>query len=263
MTLKNLSISCMLAVALILLGACSSSKTVSEKTPNKSSDDVVLGQDGPQDSAPEDIIPFSEATDEYSLWIETSDTPKRTSEIRGIIMFQDGKFASYGNIADEDKISLEEIKGMKDDEIVKVIKEVATAGSEGDYTLNIKLDEYGQNTKELEVVSKTRTSYGIFVLRHLVGENDFTNEDDYLASLREKEEKFEVNGENITIYNEQNEAGTEVILQGVGITQSIFDTKFSGLRSGDHHSLLTRVEDSFAGFKLDTPDSKNVTIEGN
>lgn len=127
----------------------------------------------------------------------------------------------------------------------------------------IKLDEYGQNTKELEVVSKNETGYSIFELRDLVGESDFTNEDDYLASLKEKGEKFEVNGENITIFYKKNEAGTEVILQGEGITQSIFGTKFSGLRRGDHHSLLTRVEDSFAGFKLDTPDSKNVTIEGN
>lgn len=263
MNVRKFIMGSMLAMVLILLGACSSSNTSSEKTPNKSSDDVVLGQDGPQDSAPEDIIPFSEATDEYSLWLETSDTPKRTSKIRGIIMFQDGKFTSYGGIADEDGISLEEIKDMKDDEIVKRIKEVASAGSEGDYALNIKLDEYGQNTKELEVVSKNETGYSIFELRDLVGESDFTNEDDYLASLKEKGKKFEVNGENITIFYEKNEAGTEVILQGEGITQSIFDTKFSGLRSGDHHSLLTRVEDSFAGFKLDTPDSKNVTIEGN
>ena len=48
------------------------------------------------------------------------------------------------------------------------------------------------------------------------------------------------------------------------VSQKIFDTTYSGVNEGENESILTMVDDSFVGFRFDSPDTdkKNVTIEG-
>ncbi|MFE3576440.1 hypothetical protein [Lysinibacillus sp. NPDC059133] len=57
--------------------------------------------------------------------------------------------------------------------------------------------------------------------------------------------------------------GEELIFSSDLVNQTIFQTTFSGVKTNSR-SLLTRVDDSFVGFRLDGPDTrkKNVTIEG-
>ena len=49
------------------------------------------------------------------------------------------------------------------------------------------------------------------------------------------------------------------------VSRKIFDTTYSGLiQFEEDYSIITRVDESFVGFRLDAPDTnkENVTIEG-
>lgn len=160
------------------------------------------------------------------------------------------------------------------------------------YTLDIKIDELGQNTETIDLIMPNVTS-------ELVNDNSdtgvFGDYVDFLylspeaLELKESDERlFDeekanyidelkklgsfVEKDGYELYHPQNfvpnpyvwkKEDKELSIDGVSFSQKIFDTNFSGIKTGKG-SLLTRVDDSFVGFKLDSPDTdkKNVTIEG-
>jgi len=160
------------------------------------------------------------------------------------------------------------------------------------YTLDIKIDELGQNTEKMDLIMPN-------VAYELKNENSSGNVFDnyvtflYLSpealELKESDEKlFDeekasyidelkevgsfVEKDGYELYHPQNfvpnpyvwkKEDKELSIDGASFSQKIFDTTISGIKTGKG-SILTRVDDSFVGFKLDAPDTdkKNVTIEG-
>lgn len=254
----------MLAVitTVLLLGACG----------GKESSDEVPIQDGPQDGSPDDFIPISEGIEKHPVWFEISDNPDRNSTVRAVYVFEDGKVTSYSNIPDStrDKLRLEKINDLSDDEIIQIAKEGSQSIYEGKYTLDITLDRLGQNSEKLSVILENGyTNRQTFELRTVYEESRESGErpssvDEYIASLKKKGEDFEIDGEYITFPSTEEEPKSILSINRGMISQKIFDTTYSGLSIGDSYSLLTRVDDSFVGFRLDNPDTdkKNVTIEG-
>ncbi|MBM7839948.1 hypothetical protein JOC54_003228 [Alkalihalobacillus xiaoxiensis] len=238
--------------AVLLLGGCGDQEDADE----------VLASDGPQDGSPEDFMEISEGFENFSVWIETSDTPNRDSQVRGIYVFDDGQASSYFNISD--KLTLEEVNDLTDEEIIEHAKGNADAISKGEYTLDILLDQFGQNTSEMNVLIGKYTNISTYDLESLYWESGLSSEEEYIASVEEEGRQFEINNEDIIFTTIEDEPSNILSINGEMILQTIFNTTYSGLRSGDHVSLLTRVDESFAGFTIDSPDSDNirVTIEG-
>lgn len=159
------------------------------------------------------------------------------------------------------------------------------------YTLDIKIDDLGQYTEKMDLIIPKAT----FQLVNNSGSSGFGDYIDFLFfdvdtifSMVDNEESFnkrkegyieqlkqygsfeEIDGFELT--HPQNfvpnpfvweEEDKRLSLDPVVIHQKIFDTTFSGIETGSG-SLLTRVDDSFVGFRLDSPDTdeKNITIEG-
>ncbi|KQL58355.1 MULTISPECIES: hypothetical protein [Bacillaceae] len=241
--------------ALSLLGACGSEENSSE----------VQANEGRQDYSPEDFKKISDGFEEYSVWIETSNTPSRESSIRALFVFSDENLTSYGNINDEDKLTLEEVNELTDDELIKQVEKHATRISEGEYTLDITLDEFGQNTKEISLILEEDYNHIItYDLKSLYWESGLSSEVEYIASLEEKGDQFEVNNEDITFTSIEDEPKNLLTINGGMISQRIFDTTYSGLSIGEQTALLSRVDEGFIGFVIDSPDTTNnrVTIEG-
>lgn len=157
------------------------------------------------------------------------------------------------------------------------------------YTLDIKIDDLGQHTEKMKLIIPNASSKLVNV------GNGFS---DYIEFLYINVDTVHMRMFEEDIFNEINEGyveglkktGTFVAKDGFELThpqnfvpepytwekedkelsinrgsfnQKIFDTTFSGIKAGSG-SLITRVDDSFVGFRLDSPDtkSKNVTIEG-
>lgn len=102
-----------------------------------------------------------------------------------------------------------------------------------------------------------------------VAENDdFSTEEEYLTFLEESDRNIEfIDGE---VFETTEKTGPSEVfsLTNQAVTQTIFDTKFTGLakvpgRAIRDEAVLTRVEDSVNGFILDEPDTnnENITIE--
>lgn len=242
----------------LLLGACGG-KEISDEVPI---------QDGPQDGSSDDFIPISEGIEKYPVWFEISDKPDRNSTVRAVYVFEDGKLTSYSNISNStrDKLRLEKINDLSDDEIIQIVKEGSQSIYEGKFTLDITLDRLGQNTEKLSVIlEKDYTNIWTFDKESLYWESGLSSMDEYIASLEKEGKEFEINDDYITFTSVEKES--KAILPSINggiVSQKIFDKFYSGLSIGDNYSLLTRVDDSFVGFRLDNPDTdkKNVTIEG-
>jgi len=277
MFLKKKGLAMLMAITVVLLLAACGGEESAEEEPV---------QDGSQDSSP-DPMPISEGLEEYSVWIEAfaSDGIDRNSRVRGVYIFENGEATHYYNISDEDKLKIEEINDLTDDEIIQYVKEVATMKDSGKYTLDITLDSLGQHTENMEVVLTSGTEVRTTDLENVVADisgstawinyglnEKYPNADAYLEALRNGEDELpntneklttEVNGDEV-IYTTQIEHKNIITLEPGIIQQTIFDTTYSGLSIGDYDRLITRVDDSFMGFELDDPDTdkENVTIEG-
>ncbi|MED4128597.1 hypothetical protein [Shouchella miscanthi] len=240
--------------ALSLLVACDSEENPVE----------VQANEGRQDYSPEDFTKISDGFEEYSVWIETSNTPTRNSSVRALFVFSNGNVTSYSNIIGENKLTLEEANELTDDELIKQVEKHATRISEGEYTLDITLDQYGQNTKEISLMLEENYKHVVtFDLKSLYWESGLSSEEEYIASLEEKGDQFEINNEDVTFTSIEDEPLRLQTINGGMISQKIFDTTYSGLSIGEHTALLSRVDESFIGFIIDSPDTtnKNVTIE--
>lgn len=241
--------------AVLLLSACGSKESNGEKVPK---------QDG---APPKETLLFSKAIEENSLWIETSATPERNSSVRGVLVFDNGEVTSYGNISDENKLTLEEVNNLSDDEIIQNLEKNSQSINKGKYSFDITLDELGQNTKELSIIlDGGYTNIWTFDVESLYAESGLSSKDEYLASLKKDGENFEVNCEYITFTKKVEEPSTTLKVIGNMVSQKIFDTNYVGLRTDEDKAILTRVDDdaSSVTFEIDSPNNKgeNVTIEG-
>ncbi|WP_062108729.1 hypothetical protein [Bacillus niameyensis] len=260
----------MLAVmtAVLLLGACGGKDSTGEIPP----------QNGPQDRSPDDLILISEGFEKYPLWIGTSDDPGRDTYVHSVSVFENGKVTEYG-VSD---LYIKDIIDLSDDEIIQLAKANSNNIREGNYTLDITLDRLGQTTEEMKVVLTSGTRVETYELEsaaeeyyfgNALGElkDDYPEFDLYVEAIKNGDEPIpwldsdthaEINGDQI-IETRLIEDYQLITFKPQLIQQTIFDTTFSGLRTGDSDSLLTRVDNSFVGFKIDGPDSKgkNVTIE--
>lgn len=159
------------------------------------------------------------------------------------------------------------------------------------YNLDIQMDDLGQHTQEIELTIPSAE----FKLTKTAETHLFGDYIDYLffnmdaiSFKMDAEELFNEDANSfVTVLQEQghfeDKAGfelghphtfvpkpyvweaedTNLTLQSVSLNQKIFDTTFAGVKAGSG-SLLTRVDDSFVGFRLDDSDTEkdNVTIEG-
>lgn len=301
----------------LLLGACG----------DKGNDEqTVEGEpkyDNPRNHTAEDFMPLSEGFEEYPVWIETAESPVRDSSVDKVFIFKKGKVTAY-KLEDT---TIEDILDLSDDELVqlaskstnkilddlvdnvnstsvtksikeeknKSLKDIYLEFNGGErsplsskYTLDITIDELGQNTKSINLKipeAYHQLSYPDFKNLPSVFYDYYTYTTDpnynhtvetYSRPLKELEKygSFKAkDGQELTDPPQPetfvpdpigwDTADEEITFNGDIVHQKIFDTNFSGIKT-DNGSLLTRVDESFVGFRLDDPntDKENVTIEG-
>lgn len=184
-----------------------------------------------------------------------------------------------------------ELKPMTED-IKYSIEGERNNPSQRTYTFDITIDELGQSTEKVDLIIPNATSKLVYttpsgimsdyidflyfdieaILYKMEGMEDIYNgQIEYFIGELEKHGSFvERNGferahpqnfvPNPAIWEEEDKV---ISLEGASFNQKIFETTFSGIKT-NNGSFITRVDDSFVGFRLDTPDTekKNVTIEG-
>ncbi|WP_121616640.1 hypothetical protein [Virgibacillus halodenitrificans] len=260
-----------LTTFVLLLAACGEK----EKT---NANEEESNYDNPRNHTTEDFMSISKGFEDYSIWIETSDTPERKSNVSGLYIFKDGEAEYYDGFSE---VFIEDIIDLSDDEIIQYAKENSSTNYQGKYNLDITIDSLGQNTEKIEAIWTEGTEVWTFDLMSAAEESYYgTGElsdvypdlNSYISALKSGKEELgtnydtqtnEITGDEVIATRPIENGETMITLQSEIIHQTIFDTTFSGLKIGDHSSLLTRVNDSFVGFKLDSPDTdkKNVTIE--
>ncbi|GIN57999.1 hypothetical protein J8TS2_23180 [Lederbergia ruris] len=301
----------MLAVitAVLLLGACGGK--------DAGGGDPLVGGSGPQDGSPADFMPLSEGFEKYSVWIQTDENPVRDSNVNKVFVFKKGKVTAY-KLEDT---AIEEIHDLSDDKLVQLASEstdkildelvdkidgrsistdikerhdesfkdiyLEVDGSErsplsSKYTLDITLDELGQNTESIKLyMPDVYYQLDEFIQGSFIDYYAYSTDpnyskasgakDVYTEELKRLEEygRFEDSSNPpapdsyVPDPIEWETTDEELTFTRGMVKQTIFGTTFSGIAT-DRTSLLTRVDDSFVGFRLDNPDtkSKNVTIEG-
>ncbi|MFD1019527.1 hypothetical protein [Thalassobacillus hwangdonensis] len=308
--------------AILLLAACGDKGKAEQPTGEEST------YDNPRNHTAEDFMPISEGFEEYSVWIETAESPVRDSNVNKVFVFNKGKVTVY----QLEDTTIEDIHDLSDDELVqlaseytnKTLDELADTinniaisetinekhggvvediylefeGGErstlsSNYTLDITMDELGQNTKDISL-HIPEASYQLS--SHEVTEYEasgftgaffdyytYTTDPNYNHTLETYSRPLEIletygtfkekDGHEMTdpphpqtyvpdpiVWETTDE---EITLEGNVVHQKIFDTTFSGIKTSNR-GLFTRVDDSFVGFRLDNPDTdkENVTIEG-
>ena len=177
-------------------------------------------------------------------------------------VFENGEVTEYTSLSD---LNIEDIIDLSDDEIIQKVKDISQNVYIGEYTSDITLDNLGQSTQKIDVIMDSYTNIWTFDVESLYWESGLSSMDEYIESLEEEGKDFEIDGDYITFTSMSEEPNVVLSsIYGGMISQKIFDTTFSGLKIGDDESIVTRVDDSFVGFIIDSPDTdkKNVTIEG-
>lgn len=274
MFLKKRWLMMVVVTAVLLLGACGDDSTASG--------DPVVGNDGPQDRSPDDFIPISEALEEYSVWLVTSDTPDRNSTVSGMYVFENGEVSYYPEATYQgDRLTLEEINNLTDDEIIEYAKENTFMDSDGKYSLDITLDSLGQSTEVMDIIMTEGLEVRSLDLGEIISQrydsqwselkDEYPMVDDYSAAVRageveitpvEDSETYEIAGDEM-ISTRIIEGKSMETVEPRMVHQTILETTYSGLSIGNSNSIVTRVDHSFPGFKLDGPDTdkENVTVE--
>lgn len=304
----------------LLLGACGG---------NKESKQIAgANYDNPRNHTAEDFMAISEGFEKYPVWIQTAENPVRDSKVSNVFVFKKGRVTAY-KLEDT---TIEDIHDLSNDELVKLASESTNKnldkladeinntsisewvkeekdGSFKDiylkfdggkrsalsskYTLDITLDELGQNTQKInlnipkayyQLSNPGLTDYDasgfnasgfkgtFFEYYTYTTDPNYQHEpQNYSRSLKilEKHGSFKDSSTppqpqtyvpDPIVWKTTSE---QITLSGGSVKQTILGTTFSGIIA-ESGSLLTRVNDSFVGFKLDGPDTKkkNVTIEG-
>lgn len=248
----------MALITILLLGACGNTDdTIQDAEAEK------IVYDNPRNHTAEDFMPISDGFEEYSLWIKTSNNPDRNSTLQEILLFKNGVVKHYRNISDEDKLTIEELMDLSDSEIVNYANEYAMTTDEGTYILDLTLDEMGQYTEKVNIVLENYIHTQTFDIETVYWESGLDSVEEYIASIEEAGIEFTVDGDFITFTTTEEERNSIVSIEGNVVLVKIFETTYAGLSVGEHDSVLTRVPDSFVGFRLNDSDTdkKNVTVE--
>ncbi|WP_144626253.1 hypothetical protein [Bacillus altitudinis] len=271
-----------LVMVLFLLGACGETKDKSEK----STAEAQEGSSSKTEGKPEKPMLISEALEKYSIWFKTDGDPNRNSKVIDVYVFKDGKVVRYHQNTSE-PLTLEKINDMSDKEVIDFLEEEDKEGSkyEGDYKLDIMLDQLGKTTENINLVINDKSVRNIYELETIAAETRDSNmkliekydDKSYLKALKDGKEKVyteeEMAKENIIKHEikgdksittkkiaEESELG---FIQSF-VHQTIFKTTYAGVFVDADKSLITRVDDdTYPGLILDTPEEKGkgVTIE--
>ncbi|MEK4846381.1 hypothetical protein [Bacillus sp. FSL W8-0183] len=273
-----------LVMVLFLLGACGETKDKSEKTNTKAQNESSSKTEAKSDKP----MLISEALDKYNMWFKTDGDPNRNSKVRDVYVFKDGKAIHYYQNTSE-PLTLEKINSMTDKEVIEFLEkeDKDSYKSEGDYKLNIMLDQLGQTTEIITLVINNKLIKRVSPLESFAFENigsddsirkKYNNDEyAYLNALKDGKEKVyteseieknkiinhEVKGDYQITTKEINEESELDFIQSF-VHQTILKTTYAGIFVNADESLITRVEnDSYPGLILDTPEAKGkgVTIE--
>ncbi|MER3123049.1 hypothetical protein [Bacillus altitudinis] len=273
-----------LVMVLFLLGACEETKDKSEKTNTKAQE----GSSSKTEAKSDKPMLISEALDKYNMWFKTDGDPNRNSKVRDVYVFKDGKAIHYYQNTSE-PLTLEKINSMTDKEVIEFLEkeDKDSYKSEGDYKLDIMLDQLGQTTENITLVINNKLIKRVSPLESFAFENigsddsirgKYNNDEyAYLKALKDGKEKVyteseieknkiinhEVKGDFQITTKEIDEESELGFIQSF-VHQTIFKTTYAGIFVNADESLITRVEDdSYPGLILDTPEEKGkgVTIE--
>lgn len=187
---------------------------------------VACGSDKKYENEP---MPLSEGLGRNTIWLNVHEDFSRKSGIKNIFVFKDGNVNKYwlnSNITIEDIIELSD-KEIIDLSINKSDPDPMYTHELGEYNLDLILDGSGNNT--IATILETQKTKD--------AEEDITWADTPIfESIRFEDEVFR---------------------------KQIFETTFSGFKISSNSVLISRIDNSFIGFKLDDPDTdkKGVTIE--
>lgn len=122
---------------ILILGACGATDS-NDANPNNNNNDVESEDMSAAEreatiDTPEQL-PISDAFEEHSIWISTSDSPERNTSINSIFVFEDEEVTNYG-VSD---LTIEEFNDLSDDEVIQYVDEHSSYIMSGQYTLDIK-----------------------------------------------------------------------------------------------------------------------------
>lgn len=185
-----------LVMVLFLLGACGETKDKSEKTNTKAQNESSSKTEAKSDKP----MLISEALDKYNMWFKTDGDPNRNSKVRDVYVFKDGKAIHYYQNTSE-PLTLEKINSMTDKEVIEFLEkeDKDSYKSEGDYKLNIMLDQLGQTTEIITLVINNKLIKRVSPLESFAFENigsddsirkKYNNDEyAYLNALKDGKEK--------------------------------------------------------------------------
>lgn len=240
------------------------------------------------DMSDDELIKFAyDTSNDIYDELEKEITNKKLFNIKNFNEKQKGFYSAYESYKETVEAYFKDQTLMNEDIYYSVEGERSKQSSS--YTLDIKLDDLGQYTKKIDfeipnatfnLINNTNSiifeDYIEFLFFNidtifLADKNHFNErKENYIERLKQygnfiKRDGFELTHPQNFVPNPYvwEVKDKTLSIDGESFNKTIFDTTFSGLKTGSG-SLLTRVDDSFVGFRLDSPDSKskNVTIEG-
>jgi len=216
----------------------------------------------------EEVLPLSEAFEKHAVWFLTDTDPGRNTYVSQIYVFENEEATVYSNLSSS---SIEDIIDLTDEEIVQYAEENATRIKKGTFSLDITLDRLGQNTEQIDVIFEGGKQVNEFPFEDALADrnsatgSEVIGEEEYRKEI-EADETREIE-DDIIITTTEIDYGSRIMTLGLNmVQQTIFDTTYAGLQTTDEkreEAVLTHVDESFNGFKLDDPDTdkENVTIE--
>lgn len=205
-----------------------------------------------------------------------------------------------GLINDKETISADDQQVLKYFEELKPMNSDIPIEASGNYTvdkdsytLDLKLDDLGTNTESITLDMKNAVSMlegesaspvvfdeylafmYIFIdsirLQWTSPEEHENNKQEFISSLSNNGSFKDIEG--YQQYHPQTfvpnplewvSGDYQMTLKPTSVRQKLFDQTFAGVGVGDSSAIITKVEDQFVGFTLDTPDTsnENVLIEG-
>lgn len=140
---RQLAIFLVVSTALFLITACGNEDSSG-----------VNDSDEPQDGSPNDVLSLSNALEEYPVWIGSrGEEISRDTPINTVILFEDGS-VKYFDYLDSGDLMIEDVVEMSDEEIIKHAQGSAEEIDLGQYTLNVLLDDSGNNAEMEQVISQ-------------------------------------------------------------------------------------------------------------
>lgn len=263
----------MIITTVLFLTACGGgdvkgSEETTKSDASKAEDATTEGEAGENE-----FTLISKGFEKYPVWFVANSELTRTSRIDEVLVFKDGDVTSYRGY---ETFTIEEMNELTDDEIVQHASEGATSIANGNYSLNIILDSYGQDTQEVELMIEDGTYVSKHLIQDIAGEayhetpgiyEEYPSEEAYITAIRNglHDEDVEIVGDDYIHTKEFNSKLETFIPWAIG--QKIFDTTYAGsaiVTGNNDKGMYTRVDDSFFNFTTDSPDNKgeNVTIEG-